>query len=83
MIPVRFLASLALAASALSAQDSPVLFRITPTRPVAELRAVAISATPPTEAGPFRPADLVDLARLSPRIKLEIRYATQIGRAHV
>jgi D-alanyl-D-alanine dipeptidase len=77
MIPVRFLASLALAASALSAQDSPVLFRITPTRPVAELRAVAISATPPTEAGPFRPADLVDLARLSPRIKLEIRYATR------
>ncbi len=77
MIPVRVLVSLACAASALSAQDNPVIFRITPVRPVAELRAEAISATPPTEAGPFRPADLVDLAGLDPRIKLEIRYATR------
>jgi hypothetical protein len=77
MIPVRVLAALALAASALPAQDRPAIFRITPARPVAELRAEAIAATPPTEAGPFRPADLVDLARLDSRIKLEIRYATR------
>jgi zinc D-Ala-D-Ala dipeptidase len=77
MIPVRILAALALATSALPAQDRPAIFRITPARPVAELRAEAIAATPATEAGPFRPADLVDLARLDSRIKLEIRYATR------
>lgn len=77
MIPVHVLAALALAASALPAQDRPAIFRITPARPVAELRAEAIAANPPTEAGPFRPADLVDLARLDSRIKLEIRYATR------
>src|SRR5213592_1361874 len=32
---------------------------------------------PPKEAGPFRPSDLVELIKLDPTIKLDIRYATK------
>lgn len=53
-----------------------VSFRITPVRPVEELRAEALEAQPPREPGSFRPADLVELAKLDPTIKLDIRYAT-------
>jgi D-alanyl-D-alanine dipeptidase len=56
--------------------DQPGIFRIQPVRPVAELRAEALAAKPPEEPGHFRPSDLVDLAALDPRIKLDIRYAT-------
>src|SRR5438128_10603092 len=31
---------------------------------------------PPKEAGPFRKPDLVELVKLDPTIKLDIRYAT-------
>jgi D-alanyl-D-alanine dipeptidase len=61
---------------ALSAQDQPKIFRITPVRPVAELRAEALKAKPPVEKGEFLKSDLVDLAKLDPKIKLDIRYAT-------
>jgi CubicO group peptidase (beta-lactamase class C family)/D-alanyl-D-alanine dipeptidase len=50
--------------------------RITPVRPVAELRTEALAATPPAETGDFREADLVELVKLDPTIRLEIRYAT-------
>jgi D-alanyl-D-alanine dipeptidase len=50
--------------------------RIAPLRPVSELRAEALRGMPPRESGRFRPSDLVDLTRLDPTIKLEIRYAT-------
>ncbi len=53
-----------------------VSFRITPLRPVPELRAEALKATPPLEQGTFRKPDLVELTRLDPTIKLDIRYAT-------
>lgn len=61
-----------------SARDDPgrSTFRIKPARPIAEARAEALKATPPTETGEFRKADLVDLATLSPTIKFDIRYAT-------
>lgn len=59
----------------LLAIQNPALFRITPVRPVAELRAEALKATPPAEAGPFRPSDLVEIATLDSSIKLDIRYA--------
>ncbi|MEO8619620.1 MAG: M15 family metallopeptidase [bacterium] len=49
---------------------------ITPVRPLAEVRREALAASPPVEAGPFRPADLVELVKLDPTIKLDIRYAT-------
>jgi D-alanyl-D-alanine dipeptidase len=50
--------------------------RITPVRPVPELMKEALTAQPPTETGAFLPADLVELIKLDPTIKLEIRYAT-------
>lgn len=50
--------------------------RIKPVRPVAELMKEALAAQPPIENGDFLPADLVELAKLDPTIRLEIRYAT-------
>ena len=51
-------------------------FKITPVRPIDDLRAEALSAAPPTEIGDFRDSDLVDLKSLDPTIQLDIRYAT-------
>lgn len=53
------------------------IFRITSVRPVAELRKEALAARPPVEKGNFRAPDLVELVRLDPAIKLDIRYATR------
>jgi D-alanyl-D-alanine dipeptidase len=50
--------------------------RITPLRPVDELRREALAATPPAETGDFRQPELVELTSLDPTIKLEIRYAS-------
>ena len=50
--------------------------QVKPVRSVSELRTEALAATPPKENGNFRPADLVEPAKLDPSIKLEIRYAT-------
>jgi D-alanyl-D-alanine dipeptidase len=50
--------------------------QVTPVRPVEELRRESLAASPPHETGTFRPADLVELVKLDPTIKLEIRYAT-------
>jgi CubicO group peptidase (beta-lactamase class C family)/D-alanyl-D-alanine dipeptidase len=50
-------------------------FRIQPTKPVAELRKAALAARPPDEKGEFRRADLVELTKLDPTIRLDIRYA--------
>jgi len=51
-------------------------FRIEPVKPIDDLRQAALEATPPTETGDIRPADLVDLTSLSKSIKLDIRYAS-------
>src|SRR5438445_9661911 len=70
-------AALALIAQTSSnAVDTAKSFRITPLRPVAELRAEALKADPPKEAGDFLPTDLAELVKLDPIIKLEIRYAS-------
>lgn len=53
-----------------------VSFHIVPVRPVQELRAEALRATPPREQGTFLRPDLVEVAKLDPTIKLDIRYAT-------
>jgi D-alanyl-D-alanine dipeptidase len=53
-----------------------VSFHITPMRPVEQLRAAALKAHPPVEPGPFRQPELVELIKLDPTIKLDIRYAT-------
>jgi CubicO group peptidase (beta-lactamase class C family)/D-alanyl-D-alanine dipeptidase len=50
--------------------------RITPVRPVKELLREALAAQPPKENGEFRKPDLVELAKLDPAIKLDIRYAS-------
>ena len=52
------------------------IFHLKPQRPVAELRSEALRATPPQEPGPFRKPELVELVKLDPTIKLDIRYAT-------
>ena len=51
-------------------------YRIIPVRPVEELRAEALKAQPPHENGGFRQPELVELVKLDPTIKLDIRYAT-------
>src|ERR1700722_450965 len=53
-----------------------VSFRVTPLRPVEELRAAALKSQPPKEEGVFRKPDLVELVELDPTIRLDIRYAT-------
>ena len=47
-----------------------------PLRPVPELMKEALAAQPPKENGDFRATELVELAKLDPTIRLEIRYAT-------
>jgi D-alanyl-D-alanine dipeptidase len=51
-------------------------FRITPVRPVAELRHRATTASPPVEENHLRAPHLVDLATLDPTIRFDIRYAS-------
>lgn len=51
-------------------------FRIVPVRPIDELRAEALAAAPPEEAGEFLESDLVDLASLDPTFRFDVRYAT-------
>ena len=53
-----------------------VSFRITPLRPIEELRAEALKEQPPREQGSFLKPNLVELTALDPTIKLDIRYAT-------
>jgi len=50
--------------------------RIKPVSPVPELMKEALAAQPPPESGEFRQTDLVELTKLDPTIRLEIRYAT-------
>jgi D-alanyl-D-alanine dipeptidase len=50
-------------------------FRIQPLLSMEELRRAAAAASPPAESGKRDP-ELVELASLSPTIKLDIRYAT-------
>jgi D-alanyl-D-alanine dipeptidase len=52
------------------------VFRITPVRPVDELRREALAASPPKESPDLLKPDLVDLAKLDKSIHLDIRYAT-------
>ena len=62
-----------LSTAILTAQEK--VFRIQPVRPVAELRAEALRAQPPAETGDFLSTDLIQLVKLDPTIKLDIRYA--------
>jgi len=79
-LPARLLFVLAACATGVQARADDgagvPYFHIDPVRPVAELLPIALAATPPAEQGEFRPSDLVELTRLDPTIKLDIRYAT-------
>jgi D-alanyl-D-alanine dipeptidase len=50
--------------------------RITPVRPIEDLRREALAATPPAETGSFRAPDLVDITTFDSTIGQDIRYAT-------
>lgn len=50
--------------------------KVEPVRPVKTLIREALNATPPNETGDFLPTDLVELKKLDPTIKLDVRYAT-------
>lgn len=50
--------------------------RVTPARPIEELRKQALKAHPPVEKGDFFASDLVEVTALDPSIRLDIRYAT-------
>jgi len=51
-------------------------FRITPRRPIEELRAAALTATPPVESPDLLVPDLVEITSLDSTIRLDIWYAT-------
>ena len=53
-----------------------------PTYKLEALRAEALRAMPPEEAGTFRPSDLVEVAKLDPTILLDVRYATRNNFLH-
>src|ERR1044072_3327737 len=57
-----------------SQPQQPKVFRITPLRPVDELRREALAATPPVETDK-RAADLVELVTLDSALHLDVRYA--------
>jgi D-alanyl-D-alanine dipeptidase len=50
--------------------------RVPPVRPVPELIKEALAAQPPVESGDFLKPDLVELIKLDPTIRLDVRYAT-------
>lgn len=50
--------------------------RVQPLRPVPDLLKEALAAQPPAETGDFLQSDLVELIKLDPTIRLDIRYAT-------
>jgi zinc D-Ala-D-Ala dipeptidase len=55
--------------------DPKSFYRVTPVKPLEELRAAAKAAKPPVEKGPFRKPELVELTKLDAEFHLDIRYA--------
>jgi CubicO group peptidase (beta-lactamase class C family)/D-alanyl-D-alanine dipeptidase len=52
-------------------------FKLTPIRPIVELRPIALAATPPKENNVLlRKPDLVEVTSLEPTIRLDLRYAS-------
>ena len=51
-------------------------FKIQPVKPIAGIRNSALTATPPDETGQFREPELVEITKLDPTVKLDIRYAS-------
>jgi len=55
--------------------DPTHFYHITLTKPLEQVRSVALAVKPPTETGHFRKPELVELVTLDPTIHLDIRYA--------
>lgn len=55
--------------------DPARFYRVHPQKPIDQLRADALAAKPPKEAGPFRKPELVELIKIDPGFHLDIRYA--------
>lgn len=60
----------------LGPEEGAAQLKVRPLRPVPDLIKEALKAQPPNETGDFLPTDLVELTKLDPTIKLDIRYAT-------
>jgi len=60
----------------LGPEEGATQLKVTPLRPVPDLIKEALVAQPPQETGDFLPTALVELTKLDPTIKLDIRYAT-------
>jgi D-alanyl-D-alanine dipeptidase len=60
----------------LGPEEGAAQLKVQPLRPVPTLIKEALTAQPPNETGDFLPTDLVELTKLDPTIKLDIRYAT-------
>lgn len=58
------------------APDDGATFRITPQRPIEELRRESLAATPPVQPADRVAGELVDLTTIDPRIRLDVRYAS-------
>ena len=64
-----------IAASLTPLQAQQPSYHITPLHPVDQLREAALKLQPPPEQGDFLPTDLVELTKIDPALKLDIRYA--------
>ena len=60
----------------LGPEEGATQLKVEPLRPVPDLIKEALAAQPPEETGDFLPTDLVELTKLDPGIKLDVRYAT-------
>jgi D-alanyl-D-alanine dipeptidase len=60
----------------LGPEEGATQLKVKPVRPVSTLLKEALAAQPPNETGDFLPTDLVELRKLDPTIKLDVRYAT-------
>jgi D-alanyl-D-alanine dipeptidase len=60
----------------LGPEEGATQLKVKPLRAVPLLIKEARLASPPQETGDFLPSDLVELTKLDPTIKLDIRYAT-------
>jgi D-alanyl-D-alanine dipeptidase len=67
---------LAYARRQIGPEEGAPQLHISPVRPVKDLLKEALAAQPPKEVGDFRKSNLVELTKLDPSIKLDIRYAT-------
>ena len=60
----------------LGPEEGATQLKVNPVRPVPLLIKEALKAEPPKEEGDFLPTDLVELRKLDPTIKTDVRYAT-------